>query len=257
MESLHNSNESNSNAADLNLLLKNKWDELALGFGAIVMFWAYIVGPFHSATSKKSTVRETVETIELTRKKFELVRDSDSPFLELHAFGITNEVSLEAEQAISISYEHWNGASEDLRNKINQVIHNGNASSFKKLIKDTVSFNDEILPSNALYIFNNRSQESSFATLKSNDKKFLSMMRERLSDTAVCQINKTSEWLRTLPKKFVSDIIGEAKSERKSMSLKRRKSMETARTERLKKLSRIAPASSNNFSSDESEIEEF
>jgi hypothetical protein len=60
-----------------------------------------------------------------------------------------------------------------------------------------MTFDTDILPSNGTYFFNNRSQESSFATLKANDKIFLSMMTERLGELAVTSINKTAEWLKS------------------------------------------------------------
>ena len=174
----------------MNLLIKNKWEEIALGFGAIIMFWSFIIGPFNTSTTRKSTLRETVETVELTQKKFELVRDAASPFEELYSFRLTEDVADEVKTAIEIVNKIWTGAPDMLKFKINFVIYEGNASAFGKLLKDTTSLNNDILPSNAVYFFNNRSQEAAFVTLKRNDSKFLRMLRSRLGDVAVCQINK-------------------------------------------------------------------
>jgi hypothetical protein len=85
IECLNNIKESNLNAVGLNELYINNWVELSLGFGAIVMFWACILGPFNSTTTTKTTVRETIECIELTRETFERIKNTDSPFEELYS----------------------------------------------------------------------------------------------------------------------------------------------------------------------------
>jgi hypothetical protein len=86
LESLHNCKKNNTNANDLNMLIKNNWNLLALGFGSIVMFWAFIISPFNSATTRKSTLRETQEIIQLTNERLELIRDTTTPFEQLYSF---------------------------------------------------------------------------------------------------------------------------------------------------------------------------
>jgi hypothetical protein len=252
MESLTNAKELNSNAEDLKVIIEQNWKELALAFGAIIFYWVFIISPFHSLTSKKSTVRETIEMINMTQEKIKLVTNSDSPYDQLYSFRNNEEVSIDAKNAIEISFQIWNGSTQELKDKINAVIHKGNAAASIKFSRDTLSFDEKTLSSNAVYILNNRHQESAFSTLKSNDKKYLGMLRDRLGDVAICQRNKCAVWLRSLPSKFSSDIIKEAKSKRKERVLKRKNNSENARLERLRKYSRISLYNSEDESSEDS-----
>jgi hypothetical protein len=126
------------------------------------------------------------------------------------------------------------------------VIKKGSASSFEEFIKDTASFNEDILPRNAIYYFSNRWQEAFFGRLKANDKKFLGMLKERLGDVAVCQIKKTADWLRFQPD--MTQVINDAKLQPKAMVTKRKNNKENSRNERLSKLMRIAPVTLNDES---------
>ena len=99
-----------------------------------------------------------------------------------------------------------------------------------------------------LYIFNNKKQEASFGTLKANDKKYLSLLRERLGDIAVSQINNTAEWLQSPESTFTFELLRTAKLERKNRAMKRRKNLDDSRDERLRKLIRIESSDESNES---------
>ena len=248
--SLQNCRNNNSNALDLKKIIEKDWNELCLACACITMFWIYVVNPFHAKTSKRATVRETIETIQLTRERFEKLRDSCVPFEELLKFGLEDHVNSDSENAVVISKTIWEEAPLVLKSRVNSVLHAASSAAFWKFQKDTSSFNEEILPRAALYIFNNRAQEAAFGTLKKGDKRYLNMIRERLSDIAMSQINKSAEWLQSLPLEDSDALLKAAKAKRKIRAAKRRAQSVNSRNERLKKL-RFDPVSSESEDSDE------
>ena len=128
------------------------------------------------------TVREALETMALTKEKMERLRDSESSFDELYSFRLKDEISPECDQAIEISYGIWQAAPQTLKTKMNLIVSEGNNSVLKKFMKDTIGFNENILPRKGVYALNNRKQESAFGRLKFHDKKFLAMCRDRLGE---------------------------------------------------------------------------
>ena len=105
---LKNSKTSNVNAVELKKLIDDCWPKLSIGFGAICLYWSCVLSPFHSGTSKKMTIRETLELMTVTKEKMDRVRDSESSYEELYSFRLENELSPECEKAISISYKFGN-----------------------------------------------------------------------------------------------------------------------------------------------------
>lgn len=173
-----------------------------------------MLSPFHSETSKKVTVREALESMALT-KKMERILDSESSYDELFSFRLKEDVSSECDKAIDLSYEIWHTAPQNLKDKMNLIISEGNNSFLKKCQKGTIGFNDKILPSKGVYDLTNRKQESAFGHLKFHDKKFLSMARNRLGDLAISHINKCAEWLQSFPENISTDMIKNAKKREK------------------------------------------
>ena len=62
--------------------------------------------------------------------------------------------------------KNWDDASGILKTKIDKAILAGNKAAEKKFDKDTSTFSQETVPTEGVYIFNNRKQEASFGTLK-------------------------------------------------------------------------------------------
>ena len=150
----------------------------------------------------------------------------------------------------------WQSAPQNLKTRINLIVSKGNNSVLKKFEKDTSGFNQNTIPSNGIYVLNNRKQESAFGFLKNNDKKFLAMLKDNLGALAISQMNDLSKWLLSLTKNISTDMIKEAKTQRKTLVSKRKKSFEESRSKRREKMLRFAADISDAETSSDSERED-
>ena len=196
------------------------WNRVRLEMGIPVVLWVSIIGPFHTTISARQPYGEIKNAFRTAFTAIDEVLSADNAFtraltMALAKYPAEDDIQDHTKQALDrLANEYWSVAGVRLKRQIQATTVIAFNECKVKLERDWVIMSDLGIDDDYVMEWSQRKMESSFAFLKSMDRRFDTMRPENVQVLARARQNHTSSWVAYDLEKITDHSVKKAYYER-------------------------------------------